>query len=239
VIVTRDLIAGSLRLIGAVAPGDTLDAQEATDGLAALNAMIESWSLDKLLVYAIVREAFSLTPGDGVYSMGASGDFNTPRPVRVEQALIRDETVTPAIEIPISIRTMEEWSGITVKDVQSPYPTDLYPEGTNPLETLNLYPVPSAAHKLVLYSWKPLSQIATLDTVLTLPPGYDRALKFNLAIELAPEYAKPAPAEVVKIASDSMAALKRVNHRPRYLRANDIPVAKGTRSPNSIFSGGS
>lgn len=39
----RDVVTAALRLIGALAAGETADAPEAADGLAALNRMMHGW----------------------------------------------------------------------------------------------------------------------------------------------------------------------------------------------------
>lgn len=218
----RDLITASLRLIGAVAPGESVAASEATDGFAALNRMISSWSTESLLIYAKVRRVHTLTTGDQQYTVGPTGaDFTAPRPLKVEEALIRDESQTPAIESPVRIVSLAEWTEILLKEFGNSTPTDVYFEGTYPSETLNLYPKPSANLKLVLWSHEPLTEIATLDTTIALPPGYEEALIYNLSIRLAPEYGKMVPDPVVAVANESKASLKRMNHRPRYLRADE------------------
>lgn len=217
----RDLVSASLRLIGALAPGETLAAQEATDGLSALNRMISSWSTENLLIYARVRNELTLVAGTASYTVGTSGNLNTSRPVRIEEALLRDETQSPAVEYPVRILSLAEWTAIRAKATSSDIVTALYAEGTYPLETLNLYPTPSAAHKLVLWSLKPLTAIATLDTAVSLPEGYEEALVYNFSIRLAPEYGRAVPDSVAVIAQESKAAIKRANHKPSYLRADD------------------
>lgn len=228
----RELVSAALRLIGAVASGETLEASEATDGLAAINRMISSWSTEGLLIYTKVREEFSLTPSTGSYTMGTGANFNTSRPLKIEAAAIEIQTNTPNYEVPLRILTVQEWAAITNKDLTSTIPTDLYPAGTYPNETLYLYPVPSAAHKLVLYSSKPLTEIATLDTSISLPPGYERALVFNGAMELAPEYGKTVDAMVLKGASESKANLKVANHKPSLLQVDS--ALRPSRSFNII-----
>lgn len=216
----RDVVSASLRLIGAMAPGESLAAQEATDGLSTLNRMLGSWSNESLLIHAIVRETpLTLTAGDGSYTLGASGDIST-RPQRIEKALIRDETSSPAIEREIRILSIDEWAAIPAKDTQSTYPTSLYDDGAYPQRTISLYPIPSATHKLVLFTLRALTSISTLDTDVSLPPGYEEALIYNLALRLAPEYGRAVSDAVALVAGESKAGLKRANHRPRYLEVD-------------------
>lgn len=215
----REAITAALRLIGVLASGETATAAEASDGLSALNRMISSWSTEGLMTYSVVREEFTLTVNDGIYTMGASGDFNTTRPTRIESASIEDQSASPTTESPLRLINSSEWAGIATKDLSST-PQYLYTDFTNPLVTLNLWPRPDTADKLVVYSVKVLTAVSTLDTSITMPPGYDDAIVYNLAVRLAPEYGRQTPAEIAMLATESKASIKRVNHKPRYLKAD-------------------
>jgi hypothetical protein len=224
----RELITASLRLIGALAPGEAMQSTEASEGLATLNRMIDSWSNENLLIYSKVREELTLTPSDGSYTMGSSGNLNTTRAIKIESATIENQSSSPMTETALRIiRTAAEWAGITSKESTSEIPEYLFLEGTYPLETMNLYPVPTYAHKLVLYSQKPITQVSTLDTSVSLPQGYDEALTYNLAIRLSPEYGRPVSQEVAMIATESKAAIKRTNIRPSLLRCDSAVAAVG------------
>lgn len=216
----RDLVSAALRLIGAVASGETPAAAEATDGLSALNLMIDSWSNESLLIPNKVREVFALTPSQQTYTMGTGGNFATSRPLRIEEALIQFSSVTPLLELPMKILNQEQYSGVLIKTLTSTFPLYLFPDYAAPLVNLNFWPVPNTANSVVLYSWKPLADLTTLDTATSLPPGYERALKYNLAVEIAPEYGKIIPDAVAAIAVESKAAIKRMNASPRYLRVD-------------------
>jgi hypothetical protein len=59
----RDLIKGSLRLLGATATGETPSSEEQADALATLNALLDSWSLERLMITEKIREQFALVAG--------------------------------------------------------------------------------------------------------------------------------------------------------------------------------
>lgn len=215
----RDLINNSLRLIGAIATGETPSADEANDGLIALNNLVDSWSNEKLLIYNIVREEFSLTGGQQAYTIGATGNFATSRPLKIESASLEVQGSDP-YECPINIVDYDEWSRIASKEVTSSIPHTMYIEGTFPNETINLWPVPSEANKVVLYSRKPLTNF-TINTEIVLPPGYMRALVYNLALEIAPEYGKEPLSSVVNSAMEAKENIKRTNNTRTYLMSFD------------------
>jgi hypothetical protein len=223
----RDLVTASLRLIGAIAPGESLEASEATDGLASINRMLDSWSNEGLLIYSNAKETFTLTPGTQSYTMGPSGNFNTTRPQKIEQVLLQINTTPVSTEYQCEILSLDEWTRILQKQISTPYPNSVYINYSYPLATLEFYPVPSVAYGLVIYSWKTLSRITGLDTTISLPPGYEEALIYNGSIRLAPEYGKTVSQEVAMVATDSKAAIKRINFEPAYLRCDDGMVKAG------------
>lgn len=220
----RDAVTASLRLIGAIAPSESVSASEATDGLATLNRMLDSWSNENLVIYTLTAETpLTLTPGDGTVTMGTSGDITT-RPMSIEKALIRDGTT----DYNLRILTLDEYTRIGDKTTQSTLPTSIYDDGGYPQRTLTLYPVPSAAKSLVLYTKRAITQIATLDTSLSLPQGYEEALIYNLAMRLAPEYGKTPSELIFNTANETKASIKRKNFRPSLLRCDSALVSNTT-----------
>jgi hypothetical protein len=200
--------------------------------LGALNALLDSWSTEELLVYAYTPEsALTLVAGQATYTMGTSGNITT-RPMRIEKAVIRDGST----DYPVRMLTLDEYVRITSKSTQATYPDSLYDDGGYPQRTITLFPVPSAAKQLVLFTLRPLTQIATIDTTISLPPGYERALRFNLALDLAPEYGRMVPDAVAINAVDSKATIKRANYKPRVLRIDDVPA--GRQGAYNINTGG-
>lgn len=227
----RDIITSSMRLIGAVATGEPPQASELVDGLASLNRMLDRWSTESLFVYANVIETFSLVGGQQVYTMGPTGNFDTTRPTMIERAGV---ATSVDVEIPIEIVNQDQWASITVKNTQSTFPTKLYPVGTFPLETLNVWPMPSASANLVIYSRKPLSSFASINAAFSLPPGYEDAVMYSLALRLAPEYGKVIDQALIIEAMESKEAIRRLNIKPIYMDSDSGGIGSGRRSFNII-----
>lgn len=229
-----DRIKRAMKLLGVIASGETPTASEQADGLTALNAMLAQWSTQSLLIPARVRESFPLIGGQSSYTIGPSGDFDTSRPQRIEIAKIEIQDGEP-FEVPVEILNLDQYATITVKNMQSTYPRKLYVEDGAPLSTIKVWPVPNEVHNLVLYSWKPLSSLATAATDVEFPPGYEDAIDYNLAIRLAGEFQVEPKASVVSIARDSLANIKRMNKKPRYLKCD--PAVTDRPGCMNIYTG--
>lgn len=204
----RDIVSRAHRLIGVVKSGDAMSESYMQDGLTALNAMLESWQLEKLNIYAWQDKTFTLVPGDATITLGATGNITT-RPDHIEDIFITEGT----IDYPVTLIERGRWDAIADKTTTSNIAELAYYEPSYTMGVLNLYPVPSRANTLHVVMWVPFTAFATLATAVSLPPGYERAITYNLAIEIAPEYERMASVEVQKIASDSLANVKRSNDR--------------------------
>lgn len=225
----KDLITGSMRLLGITDPVENLSAEQQAVGLAAFNALLDAWNTDEFLSYTINRTVYPLTIAKQSYTLGTGGDFDYPRPAAIENISILLTNTTPNIEIPIKVDQDEDWQGITVKSVASSYPTEVYPDGGFPFNTLYFWPIPSAACSVVLYTWNKIASYALNDT-LTLPPGYERALRFNLAVELAPEFGLNPPQTVFQTAVSSKYQLKKLNWTPREMSLDPMFRSNGGSS---------
>ena len=226
-----ELICAALRLIGVLATGETPSANEANDALTALNDLIDSWSTENLLIVAKVVETFPLVVNQQVYTIGVGGNFSTARPQLIEHAAIQVLSNNPVNEIPVDIINLDQWSDIQVKSVTSSIPLRLYNDDNYPLSNLSLWPVPSVANNITLYSWKPISEIASLTTIVSLPPGYSMALKYNLAVALSAEYGKEPTEIVLAGAIGAKANIKRMNIKP-ILMGTDAALASNKNSFN-------
>lgn len=65
-----DLIKGALRRIMAYQSGEALQTPDANDCLFALNDMLDSWSLDKNIIFGSVENILTLNAGQAQYKIG-------------------------------------------------------------------------------------------------------------------------------------------------------------------------
>lgn len=209
----RDLITASLRLIGVIGSGQTPSATEATDGLASLNSLLSTWRTERLMVFAVTFQNFPLIAGRKKYTMGPGGDFNTARPTRIEKVMLQyPQGSNPTLNLPVPILNIDQYNAFSVPDTQSTIPQFIYIDGEYPARNLYLYPVPTLVNSLNIYTWEQLESFASLDDSLSFPDGYERALRYNLAVDLAPEYGIDPLATVVQRAVDSKASIAAMNN---------------------------
>ena len=205
-----DIITDSLQDLGASAVGEVPSAAEAQGAFRRLNRMLQTWNTESLMVYNIQQETFSYVADQATYTIGTGGNFNTARPVRIEAAYNRNNQT---IDLPIQVVTnYEEYAAIIAKAIETTLPVVMYADGSFPRQNLTFWPVPSdTTYTPVLWMWKPLTAFATLSEEVSLPPGYERALVSNLAIECAPSYGRSVSSELALVATESKAQIKRIN----------------------------
>jgi hypothetical protein len=190
-----------------------------------LNAMLDSWNTESLAVYALRDETLTLT-GAASYTIGAGGALNTTRPVKIESAYVR----LSDNDYHAKLASAEAWYRLAAKTTTGSVAEWLYYEPSYPLGTLYLYPQPTTG-VLHLVTRVPLAAYAASDS-LALPPGYQDAITYHLALRLAPEYSRPVTPELAALARAAKDNIKSVNFR--------VPVMatglEGRRRPN-ILSG--
>lgn len=222
-----EIIENALRKIGVIASGEDPSSAEQADGLTALNQLIESLSNENMLIFDDNEETFVLTASDGEYTMGSSGDFNTTWPIKITDARLKITSQSPNYELPIAILSLDEWKQIVQKNTSSSLVTALYVDYAYPLANLKLWPVPTVGESLILNSQKLITSFATAGTTVSLPPGWNRFLEYQLAVDIAPEYGTEASQTVQRIALESKNALKRKYKRTPLMKNEMSRVVDG------------
>ena len=206
-----DIINGSLRLIGQLAEGEVPSADTAQDALNAMNQMIDSWSTERLAVFATQEQVFIWPTSAASRTLGPTGDFVGERPIKVDDSTYFKDS-TSGLSFGIKLINQQQYNAIALKTVTSTYPQVMWVNETYPNIEMTIYPVPFKALEWHIVSVQPLSSAATLATDLSFPPGYLRAFRYNLACELAPEFGVEPSPQVQRIAMTSKRDLKRINN---------------------------
>ena len=228
-----DQINGALRLIGQLAEGETPSSEMSADALTAFNQMVDSWSIDRLAVYSTQDQTFTWPANDAIVTFGPTGaDFTGTRPVKVDESTYFKVN---NLSYGLAIINQDQYNAIALKSSTSTWPQLLWINMTMPNIELTVWPVPTGTLEFHLVSVDELTQAATLATTLTIPPGYLRAFKYNLACEIANEFGVEPPPRVSKIAALSLRSVKRINN-PSDLMS--MPSAIVRTSPRfNIFTG--
>lgn len=209
---------------------EPLSADEANDGLNTLNEMMGSWSNESLLTVSRVRESFNISAGTS-YTIGAGQTLNTIRPIAIKEAFIRIAQNDYYLE-PL---TDEQYAEIGFKSLSTNIPSYYNYNNAYPYGTITLYPALSAAAALHLLSEKAITSFPLLTTTVDLPAGWIRALRYNLAIDLAPEYGMEIPQQVLVNAASSKNAIALAIAKNRPMKFDD---PDGVYEAVNIYSGG-
>lgn len=211
----RDLITRSLRLIGGLAAGETASSAEEQDAYDTLRDLLDAWAAMRLTQHEVCREVFDLASGTATYTLGDGGTWDHTRPLWIERAgLLSTTEEGTVLELPMEILTTQRYAEVRIKDDTSTLPMQLYFDMGFPWITVTVLPTPSAsALQVALYLPTPPTLFADLSTDYDLPPVWAQALRFNLAVELAPEWGRPLDAVVAQRAQDYLGLLKRANKR--------------------------
>lgn len=223
------MIINSLISLGDKIIGDTLTTAEQTHYLAKLNTMLESWSTERLLVYQILEESFTLVIGSSDYTIGTGGNFNTARPTKIEDTCFINYLNTL---YPVEVLSERNFTALQTEALTG-MPHNLYYDLIAPLGVIHFDISPDIAYNFHLKSWKQLQSFTAISDVISLPLGYQRAIESNFALEVSPGYISASP-ELARVARESKAAIRALNNPDSVLRL-DLGVAGRKRW--NIFSG--
>ena len=219
----HEIIARSMRLIGATGTGESVSAAELADGLVSLNSMVDSWSAQRLFIYQVKQQSFPFSPSDEMYTIGPGGDWNTERPVEIQGAFSRINNIDSIITVTKDRSVYDDLS--TKAIINTSWPSLCYYEASLPLGKLWFYPKPAQASTVFLDTWLMFPKFTAYDDV-TFPPGYERAIVYSLAVEFAPEFGKVPSALVADIAKSAKAVIKERN-LPEPVMSASLYVGRG------------
>lgn len=216
-----DVISAALKRLGVLSGIETPSADLASDGLDRLSSLLESWQTESLNIYALIGTFIVMTPGKTPYTLGPTGDFDGVRPIWIDHVTVQVGAATPPTETLLERLTGDQWAALPQKSLTG-IPSRYYYDPAYPLGFLYPWPVPDGGHSLTLsiYMPWPLPIPLALTTLIDLPPGYYRAIRDNLALELAPDVGRQIDPMLLQIATEAKTAIKRVNTVHHVLRVD-------------------
>jgi hypothetical protein len=208
--------SGSPTITLASVPSDMVEGGDLTgSGIADGTTIV---SFDAIAGTVTMSQNGTASPGMQQISYTIPGDFKIPRPLRVRQSFTRITTQASGLDYTITSVDEETYNRIGFKGIAAPWPIVMWYNPTYPLGTLKFYQNPSQAGELHLFTDNILQSFSDLTEQVEMPQGYARAIKRNLARELAPEYGATWTPMMEKLAKESYDLIKALNQTP-------VPVA--------------
>jgi len=229
-----ELIKGALRLIGQLAEGEEPSADTMQDSIAAMNQMIQSWDTERLSVFSTQDQIFTWPAYEMTRTIGPTGDFVGNRPIEIDDATYFKDPAS-GLSFGVKLINQQQYDGIAFKTVTSTYPQMMFVNNTFPDLTMTVYPVPVKALEWHIISVEMLKEVDSVATDMSFPPGYLRAFRYNLAMELAPEFGVEPSPQVQRIAMTSKRNLKRINNPDDVMSMPYAIVA--TRQRFNVYAG--
>ena len=229
-----DIITRALKKSGVLGVGQTPQPEDTNDAFDDMNDMIAAWNLRRWIVYNLVDTALTST-GAQTYSVGPNQSFNIPRPDRLEGAFVRQYVGAQGTDYPLKlIEAHEDYNRITLKSL-STMPSHVFYDSGYPNGTLYFYPVPTASiYELHTLTKNVISKFTSLTQAINLPPEYNDALLYNLAVRLRISYQLGPDMDVSRLAKASLNTIKNANTQMPRLR---MPPSLGGRGARySIYS---
>ena len=202
----QDFIKSALRLVGSLRSGLNLANDELNDCKQVLNDLLDAWSASRKSIFVVPRVtldqnqvALTLKAGQQTYLLGnalGTEDFLLARPPRLERvSIMYSASQQTPVELPMEMADDVKWQAIPNKNTPSLLPQVCYVEKNFPDMSLSFFPIPTQANPVVLYLWQALLQFPDLTAQFSFPPGYARAIRYNLALDLAAEF----PCDLTKL----------------------------------------
>jgi len=228
-----DIIKAARKLLNLEGTGETPCSEDSAEGFTMLNDLIDNWNLQGWIHYYTLTETFTMTANQYIYAIGPGQSFNTTLPVKITNVVTRLTAQSIPIDYPCMLIESEQyWRDIVNKLATTYYPQYCLFTRTYPYGELRFFPVPTQPLTCVLSQWKQISRFITHSETITLPPGYELALKFNLAVLIAPMNGRAVNKGdfVYDEAERLLATIKRVNQRTVYLQPESFMIQKGRYS---------
>lgn len=206
-----DIITLALKTANVVGVGQTPSAEDTNDSFNLLNMLMAQLQRRRYFIYNLQTTSF---PANGAqsYTVGPGGNFNIPRPAKIESAYFRLNSTAPTpVDYPLEVlRAQEDYSRISLKNLNA-FPRYAFYDMAYPVGNLFVWPLPNSQYTIFINTMLQLQQFSTVNDVINLPPEYFAALMWNLVVELYDFYGLPQNPTVIKRAEMALTIIEDAN----------------------------
>lgn len=196
--------------------------------IPAYNRMVGSWNCERPKCFTIRVDTLPI-PTQKACTVGVGADFDMPRPQGIQNGVVVLEGGTRCA--PMAQLTDEQWAHIRVQDIPASIPQSFYFDGSyddQGWSRIYLFPQASGGLQVDWYTWQALPSVTSKDDQVALPPGYEEAITYNLAVRLAslnPLIGNMSE-DSRRLARKALAVLEAHNSAPPTM-TSDYPRGKG------------
>jgi hypothetical protein len=235
------LVTDALQMLQVYPSDQPLTDADLEKGLEVLNDMMDLWSNESLTCFTWLTQTFTLIPGQSAYTVGTGGYITGGRPLRVSDApgaaYLLDSNQNRYL---MNVDDQLAWNTITTAVASSDLPDHLFYDPQYPLGIINIWPTPNVGYTCSFLSYAQLVEFSSPSAVLSLPPGYKRAITTNLACLLKPYFLDSQLDPDIRImAGQSKATIKRTNMREQIAVFDPELVSRGNQVYNIYADRGS
>lgn len=191
------IIKRALLRIGVVEAGEEPNDVDMSDGLASLNELMGSWSVEGLLTPGLDEVEYTVEAEKSILTLGPAG--SSPEPdIEVEEQFMSIDRLMYQPE------GTTFWSALNEESIEaigerasSQNPRYFFHNRTHPIAEL-VFNAPLAVGDEITITGRRTIHTLTLNDDIEMPEGYERAILLNLAMDLAPTYGKPSAGETAR-----------------------------------------
>jgi len=220
---------------------DAIPARAQVIGLQTLNGFIDYLGTKRLSMWTINRQVFNLIANQQTYAMGPNSPdpgWNVPRPTQIYRAgVILDAYSNPPLEKPCDIITDAQYAATRIKALPSTFPTEVYDDGSWPNANIWWYPLPQVALPVTLYVPQAVTVVTDATQEISLPPGYQDMLEYNLVKRLGPKWSVAPNSYFLQMADETLLAIMGSN-QPELLLRTDRAMRGNATAGYNIYTGG-
>jgi len=219
----QDLLNTALMSIGALAPGETPNANDQALALLWANLDLDTLSAKKLSPLGLLHYLGTLS-GAASYTFGTGQTWNVARPMKIKSASTIDAN---NIETEAKIVSAEEWMGIRDKTRVGLYVQSLLWDNGYPTGNIYVTPMPAAGN-VSLWMYREIVQFVNLTDAINLAPGFAACIVNRLALILCIPFGRPIPEGLPQMANDALVTISELQSE---ILGSSMPVGMQAPAP--------